>query len=425
MPGKKRKIMCMMETIGCLNTRAGQLKCKNVPSFLLKMGLLLVCLLFMGTSSPLLAQEPGIYIVPPQGDVFAGRLVRFNLFIHNPENRPVITHKYGRFMVTLKKADEVRAVEAAPVDSGSDMSITLPAQGYAKREYQFLLPESMDGNVTLSLDMETAAVLFAAKVLPVEEQTEQISLDKGAELFQPFARNFSAYEPMYFLLGVDPGLEKSKYQISFKYKLFNSPSDSQLTNGFLDGFHLAYTQTSFWDLKSDSKPFDDTSYKPEIFYYMPKINLNISWIKAFGIQTGFKHESNGKGDTDSRSTNYAYIEPIFGFHLVNNYYLKIAPRIWAYVGNDDDSNADLDKYRGYFNLQAKIGDPQGIMLDTNTRWAVKGPSFQLDLTYPLANFFQNRLKLYLQLQYFNGYAENLIDYQKKEEIIRMGFSFVR
>lgn len=416
----------MMETIDCLKTRAGQLKCENHHSFLLKMGLLLACLLFIGTPSPLLAQEPGVYIVPPHGDVVAGRLVCFNLFIHNPESKTTISHKYGRFMVTLKKENEVRTVEAVPVEPGSDLSITLPAQVYAKREYQFLLPESMDGNITLSLDMKDASpVLFTAKIAPIEEQTEQISLDKGEDLFQPFARNFSAYEPMYFLLGVDPGLEKSKYQISFKYKLFNAPSDSQLTNGFLDGLHLAYTQTSFWDLNSDSKPFDDTSYKPELFYYMPKIDLNTLWIRAFGIQTGFRHESNGKGETDSRSTNYAYIEPIFGFHLVNNYYLKIAPRVWTYVGNDDDSNGDLDQYRGYFNFQAKIGDPQGIMLDTNTRWAEKGPSFQLDLTYPVADFFQNHLKLYLQLQYFNGYAENLINYQKKDEIIRMGFSFVR
>jgi len=415
-----------METICRLNRRIGQVKYKKFDSFFLKLCLLWAVFLFFVAPSSLLAQEPGVYIVPPHGNVVAGKIIRFNLFIQNPESEMVISHKYGRFMVTLKKMDEVRTVEAVPVDSDSDLAITLPAQGYAKREYQFLLPESMDGNITLALDMkDVPPVLFAAKIAPIEEQTEQISLDKGTELFQPFARNFSAYEPMYFLLGVDPGLEKSKYQISFKYKLFNAPSDRQLTNGFLDGLHLAYTQTSFWDLKSDSKPFDDTSYKPEIFYYIPKIDLNTPWIKAFGIQTGFRHESNGKGDTDSRSTNYVYIEPIFGFHLVNNYYLKIAPRVWAYVGNDDDTNGDLNKYRGYFNFQTKIGDPQGVMLDTNTRWAEKGPSFQLDLTYPMADFFQNRLKLYLQLQYFNGYAENLINYQKKDEIIRMGFSFVR
>jgi len=55
----------------------------------------------------------------------------------------------------------------------------------------------------------------------------------------------------------------------------------------------------------------------------------------------------------------------------------------------------IKKARPFFNFQAKIGDPQGIMLDTNARWVEKGPSFQLDLTYPVADFFQNRLKLYL------------------------------
>jgi len=386
----------------------------------------LLILVFLWICVPVGAQGSGLFIVPPQGEIVSGKETRFNLFIHNPETKPHTTKIYGRVMVTLVTPNDILEVEAYPVNENSDFSITIPAQGYLKQEYTFILPEQMTGNIKLSLEAFGAGpVLFAASPPPLVEQTEQLSLGEKESFFQPFVDNLSAYQPIYFLFGIDPGIEKSKFQVSFKYKLFNDPFDSQMVNGFVDGFHLAYTQTSYWDLSSDSKPFDDTSYKPELFYLIPKIDMNTSWIKAFGIQTGFQHESNGQDGDISRSTNFAYIEPRMGFSLSEQYFLVIAPKVWAYVGNDDDTNPDLSKYRGYFNFQAKIGNPKGFVLDTNTRWAEKGPSFQADLSYPLTFLFSNKLNLYLHFQYFNGYAERLIEYQKKEEILRIGFSLTR
>ncbi|MCP3940458.1 MAG: hypothetical protein GY710_03125 [Desulfobacteraceae bacterium] len=375
---------------------------------------------------PVHAGQSTLYIVPPQGEVVAGKETRFNLFVYNPGGKEIVSNSYGRIMVTLTTPNNIRVVEAVPVDVSADLSMKIPARGYMKREYSILLPERMVGNIKMSLDgFQSASVLFSAAPMPLDEQTTQISLGEKTDIFQPFIKNLAPYEPMYFLLGVDPGTEKSKFQISFKYKLFNAPLESQKVNNFMDGFNLAYTQTSYWDLNSDSKPFDDTSYKPEIFYLIPKIDLEIPWIRAFGVQVGFQHESNGKDDDVSRSTNFAYIEPTMAFYLTGNYFLAVSPRIWAYVGNDNATNGDLDKYRGYFNFQAKVGNPEGFVLDTNTRWAEKGPSFQADLSYPLTSFFKNKLNLYLHLQYFNGYGEQLAEYQKKEEILRLGFSLIR
>ena len=85
-------------------------------------------------------------------------------------------------------------------------------------------------------------------------------------MFQSFLADFSVHEPMYFLLGVEPGLEQSKFQFSFKYRLFNSKGYLAVKAPWVSGFHLGYTQRSIWDLKNDSKPFEDTSYMPEVFY---------------------------------------------------------------------------------------------------------------------------------------------------------------
>jgi outer membrane phospholipase A len=133
------------------------------------------------------------------------------------------------------------------------------------------------------------------KASPETVVGHQVPLDEGATLAQSFLQDLSVHEPMYFLLGVEPGLDQSKFQFSFKYRLFNPEGLLAKKVPSVSGFHLGYTQRSIWDLKDDSKPFDDTSYMPELFYLLPKIDLNIERITAFGVQGGFQHESNGKG----------------------------------------------------------------------------------------------------------------------------------
>ncbi len=386
-----------------------------------------VMMFVLAAGLPALVQASALFIVPPQGEVTAGTQTRFTLFIHNPEPSIVTTRAYAALNVVLVNGSEQQVAKAVLAPAPQDNAIALPANGYAKQEYGFLLPESMRGSVTLSLEAHDAgSVLFnALPPKPDKPDSGQIALGEKRTEFQPFLDNFSPYEPLYFLFGVDPGMEKSKFQFSFKYKLFNAPFSSHKANTFLDGFHIAYTQTSYWDLKSDSKPFDDTSYKPELFYLIPKIDLHTSWIKAFGVQGGYQHESNGQGGDESRSTNTIYIKPIMAFSLTDEIYLSLAPRVWFYVGNDDDTNPDLADYRGYFDLEAKAGFPMGLVLDTHSRWAEKGPSFQADLSYPLSSFFKSNLNLYLHVQYFNGYAERLKEYWKKEEIVRVGFSLCR
>lgn len=379
------------------------------------------------------AATSNIYIVPPPKTAVAGQPTRFTMFVQNPGTTDIISTDYTSVMVSLTSDGQTHHVKAMGAENTPDGTVTIPAGGFAKLTYEFELPQEMTGTVSLALDdVKAGPVLFAAGA-PVESQEAeekitgqgQLVIGEKQEEFQPFLKNLSAYEPVYFLFGVDPGREKSKFQVSFKYKLFNGPFGSQGLNSFLDGFHLAYTQTSFWDLRSNSKPFDDSSYKPELFYLVPKIDLELPWVTIFGIQGGFQHESNGKGGDESRSTNYIYIKPIMAISLFDDAYLTVAPKLWVYVNNDNETNPDLADYRGYFDLQVEAGVPMGLCLDTHTRWAEAGPSIQADLSYPLTSFFNNGLNLYLHFQYFNGYAERLKAYNEKEEIFRIGFSLSR
>ena len=104
--------------------------------------------------------------------------------------------------------------------------------------------------------------------------------------------------------------------------------------------------------------------------------------------------------------------------------------------NDDDTNPDLAAYRGYFDLGLKFGKSDSFVLGSNLRYGTKGGSMQLDGTYPLFRairkiFFlkedQDSLNpnIYLHAQYYNGYAETLLNYNKKDHALRFGIAFVR
>lgn len=242
-------------------------------------------------------------------------------------------------------------------------------------------------------------------------------------LSQPYIKNISAYRPICFLAGVDPS--ETRFQFSFKYRIFNPKLSVSRKHGWLKNIYLAYTQTSFWDIASNSAPFKDSSYKPEFFYITENLLKKDAGPARLFLKAGYQHESNGRGEDFSRSTNFLYVNPIFIFYNEKSRIgLKIAPRLWAYVANDDDTNPDLNDFRGYFDLEVKAGIADGFILDTHFQSAKKGSSLFLDLSYPLNNLFEN-IDLYFQVEYVNALAENLINYKRRTHALRLGFAIVR
>jgi phospholipase A1/A2 len=259
--------------------------------------------------------------------------------------------------------------------------------------------------------------------LPQEPRQVYPDLDTLHALYQPYAVNISAYEPIYFLVGTEP--EKSKLQISFKYRFFNPQGTLTSRHPWMLGFHFGYTQTLFWDLQEASAPFDDNSYKPELFFVSGNIKPRLSWMDGFFIQTGFQHESNGSSGDLSRSTNFLYVRPIAIFYSPGNQYgLLLAGRIWTNIYNSS-RNHDLDEYRGYFELESKFGKADGWVLGSTLGWASRGASVTMDLTYPIHKILRDNLDFYFQIQYTNALAESLLDYRQRTKALRLGIAIVR
>jgi phospholipase A1 len=240
-----------------------------------------------------------------------------------------------------------------------------------------------------------------------------------------FKEHFSGHEPFYFIAG--PEFPTARFQLSFKYKLFSDAGYLAQTFPAVRGLHIAYTQTSLWDLESTSKPFVDTSYKPHLLYAINRVDGGrwADWLRL-DLQAGLLHESNGKSGADSRSLNMAYLEPTLWVGNMDGFRVSLAPRAWTYLGSLDE-NPRLKDYRGYVGLRTTLGWDKYLLLSTTGRLGDDGNrgSVQVDLSYPLMQVLYGNLSLYLYGQYFTGYGESLLRYDERSWAVRFGFAIFR
>ena len=325
--------------------------------------------------------------------------------------------------------------------SAETNTISIAPGAFARREYVFAVPDGITGQVVLEfpglnvnravLDVQAPPVvvvtpekktnsLFTRFIKEVEPEAP----GKGYEPGRFFKEHISGYEPMYFIAGAKS--PNAKFQISFAYQLLNHNGFLATNMPMLQGFHIAYTQTSLWDWNAPSAPFYDTSYKPEFFYAWENVTRGPStnWFQI-DLQGSLKHESNGKDGTSSRSLNIAYLRPTLTLGRDDGLQLTLQPRIWTYLGDLSD-NPDIADYRGYADLRTIVGWTRGLELSALGRMGKDGNhgSVQLDLTYPTMKFFGS-FSLYLDVQYFTGYGESLLGYNKRTDEFRVGFALFR
>lgn len=206
---------------------------------------------------------------------------------------------------------------------------------------------------------------------------------------------------------------ETAFQISFKKDIFTN------TFGFDETIGFAYSQRNWWQITEDSSPFRETNYLPEVYVQIPFYNPDSS-LK--GTQFGFLHESNGQGNEAgrSRSWNRLYLE---GYFQYKDAY--IVPRAWyrIYENKNHDDNRDIQNYLGYGDLNIYIPYDEHlvkVLIRNNLNLKHNHGAFQIDWTYPLGD-----TGLFGYIQYFNGYGESLIDYNKKTNRIGFGVALSR
>ncbi|THA38088.1 phospholipase, partial [Streptomyces sp. A1136] len=141
---------------------------------------------------------------------------------------------------------------------------------------------------------------------------------------------------------------------------------------------------------------------------------------------GLEHESNGRDGAQSRGINTFFVEPTFTFGNLNDYQLRVSPKVYTYLGPSSD-NPDIGQYRGHADLKLAVGKPDGVEFSTTLRKGTRSSSGSADstLSYPLAKLVPG-MAGYLMASYFYGYGESLLTYnQKSTPQFRIGYALWR
>ncbi|MBN1277393.1 MAG: phospholipase A [Deltaproteobacteria bacterium] len=397
---------------------------------------LLICLLLFCVRSGNAADGVSTMLRFPELNIRAGEPVLLKAYFYN-EGLDTMKFIFPDSLSLRVQTADGASVLVTAVETGSSPDAVLGHGEFLTKEYNVVLPKTYYGVMDISMadspDTEVLINILNGEGIdeailagpPAETANEDYpSLDSLFSLYQPYVVNFAVYEPMYFLVGADPS--ESKFQISLKYRPINPAGSLSQQYPWLSGLHFAYTQTSFWDLASDSAPFEDTSYKPEVFYLTRNWPDRPFWLKGLFFQGGLQHESNGRDGESSRSTNTVYFKPIFIFYNADSELgLQISPKLLAYFDNSRKNNPDLADYRGNVEFEIKLGKASGLVSTTYLRFANRGTSIQTDLSYPVSKLLKNNFDLFLNIQYSYSLAESLINYKERNQSLRIGFSIVR
>lgn len=200
---------------------------------------------------------------------------------------------------------------------------------------------------------------------------------------------------------------EAKFQISAKTKAWQNIVGSDVD------LWLAYTQQSNWQLynSSGSAPFRNTDYEPEVILTLP-INRDLLGMSWRMVNFGFSHQSNGRANPLSRSWNRLYAR--VGMER-GNFMLMARPWWRVLEASSSDDNPDIGKYMGNGDVLAVYRTGEHVV-SALARYSFSGHrgGFEADWAFPISG----PLKGYVRA--FNGYGENLIDYNHRQTTLGVG-----
>lgn len=218
------------------------------------------------------------------------------------------------------------------------------------------------------------------------------------------------YAPLGDTAVLDGQKEEVKFQLSTKFPVWQ--------NVFSDhtDLYLAYTQVSFWQVFSNSealsRPFRETNYEPELFFrrYMNTPMPFGGELK--GIDLGINHQSNGQTQRLSRSWNRLLLRAAADYGD-----LAFLARLWYRLpeSDEDDENPNEYRYLGYGDLRA-IWSRDDHTVTAMVRPSTESAAIDFTYSYPIAD----QLRFYVQ--WYNGYAENLFEYDRRTNRFGIGIA---
>ena len=225
---------------------------------------------------------------------------------------------------------------------------------------------------------------------------------------QPY---FGIYKDNYFIFGPSVGPKANRHNTNVKFQISIA---QRLTKGTLPWgtyLYLFYSQKCFWNILENSMPMTDLNFNPGIGLTKPLFVKNRYIGKLTLI---VEHESNGRDSIQSRSWNrVALAANVF---VTKN--LMVHAKAWVPIV-DGENNRDLIKYVGLWPFGTQVVSDNrrftgGITVTPRHRFG------SCNLVVDFAFRIFKRENQYLFFQYYNGYGEGLLDYNKFHSQFRVG-----
>ena len=223
---------------------------------------------------------------------------------------------------------------------------------------------------------------------------------------------FSLFKDNYFVGGIPLGQKiqsdntNVKFQLSISHRLTKSilPFDTYL--------FLHFSQKTIWNVMEKSLPMRDMNFNPGVGLGRLIIHKNRYIGKTLIM---LEHESNGKDSIMSRSWN----KVSFGINLMLSDNVDIQTKLWIPIV-DGENNRNIVRYNGigHFGINYHT-DNKRIHAGLLTTWRSK--SFSFNTQWELSFKLNDKVNQYLFIQYYNGYGENMLDYNQYKSVIRLGF----
>lgn len=225
---------------------------------------------------------------------------------------------------------------------------------------------------------------------------------------QPY---FGLYKDNYFIFGPSIGPRPTRENTNVKFQISIAQRLTRATLPWGTYLYLFYSQKCFWNVLEKSLPMTDLNFNPGIGLTKPLFVKNRYVGKASLI---IEHESNGRDSIWSRSWNKISLAA----NIIIDPNLSVAGKIWIPI-IDGENNRDILKYCGIYQISVQAMSNNRKFTGSVTLVKRAGWNFNYNTIVELGYRF-SKFNQFIFLQYYNGYGEGLLEYNKWKSQLRVG-----
>lgn len=263
--------------------------------------------------------------------------------------------------------------------------------------------------IALFLTLFTTSAFAQVVEVPNHNVIEEEKVKEYFEKDEPF---YSLFKDNYFIFGgpINHKMTKhnsdAKFQVSLQIRLTKNmlPWDSYL--------YFYYTQKVFWSILEESLPMTDLNFNPGVGLAKP-LYSDGRYIGKLKLQ--IEHESNGKDSISSRSWNRISA----GANIIVDNTLMIHGKVWIPI-IDGENNKDILDYCGIYQVGTQVMSENQKWTGSVTLVKRRGWKLNYNVIAEISYRFSKRSDWSIFAQYYCGYGEGLLNYNRHVSKIRAG-----